>query len=85
MNKRKFEKEIESGRYIEVGRFKNSYGEEFVIYRYPSIDNNMITGDEFDWKHGYEVLRPSSDTIMVAQRFILNQEERQKIVELLDE
>jgi hypothetical protein len=44
---------------VEIGRFRNEYGEEFVIFQVGRRDpqgNYFVTGDEFDWEMGYEYL-----------------------------
>jgi hypothetical protein len=59
-----------------VGRFKNQFGERFVIYRNKNGVTPYITGDELDWELRVPLLWNNTS-------FMLDAEERDEIARIL--
>lgn len=74
-----FEQDLADGMIQELGRFRNDYGEPFVLYTVGS-PVVFITGSELGWKQGY-MYRSG----VLADFFRLGDKERQQINKILSQ
>lgn len=57
-----------SNEYAEIGTFENQHGEKFLIYsESPRHYRMFITGDVFEWEHGYEYIREYDRIVKVFE------------------
>jgi hypothetical protein len=83
-----FEAQLAAGDFIEIGRFRNEFGEEYVLYRYdrgPVKLGDMtipayvyITGDELGWRQG-----ATYENGKLGEMFMLSRDERKEIDKIL--
>lgn len=77
--KQKHDKDFAERGAIEIGRFHNIHGEEFLLWKYPEVSTIFVTGDEFDWEGGY-VFFP--DFSLIARPFLASTDELREVINI---
>lgn len=74
--------------FEEIGRFKNEYGEMFIIFKLKDTKNNrysrhyFITGDEFNWDIYH---RLDLDLGVACHDFFFNDIELKEVTKIINE
>jgi hypothetical protein len=71
----------QQGQVREVGRCKNRYEEEFVIYQMGAEATYYVTGSEFNWELGIKIVLIRYPML---EGYNLSEEERVKIQGVID-